>query len=74
MPRKYPQPHEAGYTIPRTVAELRAWIDAGKAIAARRLREHADDTSQPEASRDVCRIMANRMRASASRKEPISGD
>lgn len=47
---------------PKTVAELRARIEAGKAIALRRLQEHADDAAQPEASRDVCRIMAARMR------------
>jgi hypothetical protein len=48
---------------PRTVAELRARIEAGKTTAARRLAEHGADETQPEVSRDVCRALAARIRA-----------
>ncbi len=46
---------------PRTVAELRAKIDAAKIVARRRLEEHASDATQSAVSRDVCRLLAARM-------------
>jgi hypothetical protein len=45
-------------TVPKTVAEWRVQIEAGKAIAQRRLIEHANDPSQLPISRDVCGRLA----------------
>jgi hypothetical protein len=49
---------------PTTVAEWREQIEAGKKIALRRLENHAADETQSEISRDVCGMLAKRMRDS----------
>ena len=54
-------PTQADITC-HSVAELRARIAEGKAIAARRLAEHATDAAQPQVSRIVCASLADRIR------------
>lgn len=63
MARRFP---ELAPDSPQTVAELRARIAAGKAIALKRLSEHAADPAQPEVSRDVCAGLAERIRKPTS--------
>lgn len=48
----------AAASVPKTVAEYRAQIEAGKRLARARLTDTANDTGSLPIARDICRRLA----------------